>query len=172
VLSVRTSFPKSSIFPASSFVQLRPLTHNPYDVLPCAYLVLEKDRTLPKEYQEGMAAILYLPRKLICPTKVRRVTAWRMVDRERLALACRQFNDLAPETAKKWASTLTAAPVMNSPLTHNPYDVLPCGPEATDAMFLSLMVSIRHKLVHCQTHMESHKWRQLPSVQRKERWVV
>ncbi|CAG8884212.1 unnamed protein product [Penicillium nalgiovense] len=31
------------------------LTHNPYDVLPCAYLVLEKDRTLPKEYQEGMA---------------------------------------------------------------------------------------------------------------------
>lgn len=33
-----------------------PLTHNPYDVLPCAYLVLEKDRTLPKEYQEGMAA--------------------------------------------------------------------------------------------------------------------
>ncbi|KAJ5870228.1 hypothetical protein N7455_005169 [Penicillium solitum] len=33
-----------------------PLTHKPYDVLPCAYLVLEKDRTLPKEYQEGMAA--------------------------------------------------------------------------------------------------------------------
>lgn len=37
------------------------------------------------------------------------------------------FNDVDEATAKKWASTLTAAPVMNSPLTHNPYDVLPCA---------------------------------------------
>ncbi|EKV09934.1 alpha/beta-hydrolase [Penicillium digitatum] len=37
------------------------------------------------------------------------------------------FNDLDAATAKRWASTLTAAPVMNSPLTHNPYDVLPCA---------------------------------------------
>ena len=37
------------------------------------------------------------------------------------------FNDVDAATAKKWTSTLTAAPVMNSPLTHNPYDVLPCA---------------------------------------------
>ncbi|KAJ6169077.1 hypothetical protein N7497_001920 [Penicillium chrysogenum] len=41
---------------ASTLTAAPSLTHNPYDVLPCAYLVLEKDRTLPKEYQEGMAA--------------------------------------------------------------------------------------------------------------------
>ncbi|KAJ5092767.1 hypothetical protein N7456_008628 [Penicillium angulare] len=33
-----------------------PLTHDPYSGLPCAYLVLENDLTLPKEYQEGMIA--------------------------------------------------------------------------------------------------------------------
>jgi hypothetical protein len=37
------------------------------------------------------------------------------------------FNDLDHASAKKWASMLTAAPVMKSPLTHNPYDVLPCA---------------------------------------------
>ncbi|KAJ5372967.1 hypothetical protein N7517_004973 [Penicillium concentricum] len=37
------------------------------------------------------------------------------------------FHDLDAATAKKWASTLTAAPVMNSPLTHSPYDALPCA---------------------------------------------
>jgi hypothetical protein len=37
------------------------------------------------------------------------------------------FNDLDEATAKKWAGTLTAAPVMNSPLTHNPYTTLPCA---------------------------------------------
>ncbi|KAF9889602.1 hypothetical protein FE257_007110 [Aspergillus nanangensis] len=33
-----------------------PLTHDPYPDLPCAYVVLDEDRTLPKEYQEGMIA--------------------------------------------------------------------------------------------------------------------
>lgn len=33
-----------------------PLTHDPYANLPCTYLVLEKDMTLPVEYQEGMVA--------------------------------------------------------------------------------------------------------------------
>ncbi|KAJ5754147.1 uncharacterized protein N7511_008300 [Penicillium nucicola] len=37
------------------------------------------------------------------------------------------FNDLDQATAEKWAATLTAAPVMNSPLTHNPYADLPCA---------------------------------------------
>ncbi|KAI1802572.1 alpha/beta-hydrolase [Daldinia bambusicola] len=32
------------------------LTNDAYAALPCAYLVLEGDRTLPKEYQEGMVA--------------------------------------------------------------------------------------------------------------------
>lgn len=32
------------------------LTNDAYAVLPCAYLVLENDLTLPKEYQEGMVA--------------------------------------------------------------------------------------------------------------------
>ncbi|OTB01040.1 hypothetical protein M426DRAFT_75444 [Hypoxylon sp. CI-4A] len=32
------------------------ITNDAYAALPCAYLVLEKDRTLPKEYQEGMVA--------------------------------------------------------------------------------------------------------------------
>ena len=30
------------------------LTNDAYSALPCAYLVLEDDLTLPKEYQEGM----------------------------------------------------------------------------------------------------------------------
>ncbi|KAK8023497.1 alpha/beta-hydrolase [Apiospora rasikravindrae] len=33
------------------------LTNDAYAALPCAYLVLEGDLTLPKEYQEGMAAM-------------------------------------------------------------------------------------------------------------------
>ncbi|KAK8023232.1 hypothetical protein PG991_006471 [Apiospora marii] len=33
------------------------LTNDAYAALPCAYLVLEDDQTLPKEYQEGMAAL-------------------------------------------------------------------------------------------------------------------
>ncbi|KAJ5577600.1 uncharacterized protein N7459_006564 [Penicillium hispanicum] len=33
-----------------------PLTDDPYANLPCTYLVLEKDMTLPMEYQEGMVA--------------------------------------------------------------------------------------------------------------------
>ncbi|GMG34983.1 unnamed protein product [Aspergillus oryzae] len=33
------------------------LTNDPYSALPCAYLVLEDDLTLPKEYQEGMIAL-------------------------------------------------------------------------------------------------------------------
>lgn len=33
------------------------LTNDPYSVLPCAYLVLDEDRTLPKQYQEGMVAL-------------------------------------------------------------------------------------------------------------------
>jgi hypothetical protein len=37
-------------------VMTSPLTHDPYSALPCAYLVLEKDLTLPKVYQEGMAS--------------------------------------------------------------------------------------------------------------------
>ncbi|KAJ5143305.1 uncharacterized protein N7515_002092 [Penicillium bovifimosum] len=37
------------------------------------------------------------------------------------------FNELDQASAKKWASKLTAAPLMKSPLTHNPYDVLPCA---------------------------------------------
>jgi hypothetical protein len=37
------------------------------------------------------------------------------------------FNDVDTETAQKWSATLTAAPVMTSPLTHNPYTALPCG---------------------------------------------
>lgn len=32
------------------------LTNNAYAALPCAYLILEGDLTLPKEYQEGMVA--------------------------------------------------------------------------------------------------------------------
>lgn len=37
------------------------------------------------------------------------------------------FNDVDDVTAKKWAATLTAAPVMTCPLTHNPYAALPCA---------------------------------------------
>jgi hypothetical protein len=37
------------------------------------------------------------------------------------------FNDVDQETAQKWSATLTAAPVMTSPLTHNPYSALPCA---------------------------------------------
>ncbi|GAB1194159.1 hypothetical protein APSETT444_003400 [Aspergillus pseudonomiae] len=33
------------------------LTNDAYSALPCAYLVLEHDLTLPKEYQEGMIAL-------------------------------------------------------------------------------------------------------------------
>ncbi|ROW09885.1 hypothetical protein VPNG_06275 [Cytospora leucostoma] len=33
------------------------LSNDAYSALPCAYLVLEGDLTLPKEYQEGMAAL-------------------------------------------------------------------------------------------------------------------
>lgn len=33
------------------------LTNDAYAALPCAYLVLEDDQTLAKEYQEGMAAL-------------------------------------------------------------------------------------------------------------------
>lgn len=33
------------------------LSNDAYSALPCAYLVLEGDMTLPKEYQEGMAAL-------------------------------------------------------------------------------------------------------------------
>ncbi|KAK8132281.1 alpha/beta-hydrolase [Apiospora kogelbergensis] len=33
------------------------LTNDAYSALPCGYLVLEGDMTLPKEYQEGMAAM-------------------------------------------------------------------------------------------------------------------
>lgn len=33
------------------------LTNDAYSALPCAYLVLDGDVTLPKEYQEGMAAL-------------------------------------------------------------------------------------------------------------------
>ncbi|KAE8323544.1 Alpha/beta hydrolase fold-1 [Aspergillus sergii] len=33
------------------------LTNDAYSALPCAYLVLEDDLTLPKEYQEGMIAL-------------------------------------------------------------------------------------------------------------------
>ncbi|OOF89827.1 hypothetical protein ASPCADRAFT_11247 [Aspergillus carbonarius ITEM 5010] len=33
------------------------LTNDPYSVVPCAYLVLENDLTLAKEYQEGMIAL-------------------------------------------------------------------------------------------------------------------
>ncbi|KAH8702376.1 Alpha/beta hydrolase fold-1 [Talaromyces proteolyticus] len=33
------------------------LTNNPYSSLPCSYLVLENDQTLPKEYQEQMIAL-------------------------------------------------------------------------------------------------------------------
>jgi hypothetical protein len=32
------------------------LTNDAYAALPCAYLVLERDRILPKVYQEGMVA--------------------------------------------------------------------------------------------------------------------
>ncbi|KAL4811687.1 hypothetical protein BDW67DRAFT_189446 [Aspergillus spinulosporus] len=32
------------------------LTNDAYSMLPCAYLVLENDQTLPKEYQEQMVA--------------------------------------------------------------------------------------------------------------------
>ncbi|KAK4233459.1 pyrethroid hydrolase [Achaetomium macrosporum] len=34
------------------------LTNDAYSALPCAYLVLDGDRTLPREYQEGMAGFL------------------------------------------------------------------------------------------------------------------
>ncbi|KAJ5542830.1 hypothetical protein N7535_005254 [Penicillium sp. DV-2018c] len=37
------------------------------------------------------------------------------------------FNDLDEASAKKWTSMLTASPLMKSPLTHNPYDDLPCA---------------------------------------------
>jgi hypothetical protein len=33
------------------------LSNDAYAALPCAYLVLEGDMTLPKEYQEGMVAL-------------------------------------------------------------------------------------------------------------------
>ncbi|PLB50870.1 alpha/beta-hydrolase [Aspergillus steynii IBT 23096] len=33
------------------------LTNDAYSVLPCAYLVLDNDRTLPKDYQEAMIAL-------------------------------------------------------------------------------------------------------------------
>lgn len=33
------------------------LSNDAYAAVPCAYLVLEGDLTLPKEYQEGMAAL-------------------------------------------------------------------------------------------------------------------
>ncbi|KAL1988119.1 hypothetical protein VTN96DRAFT_1150 [Rasamsonia emersonii] len=33
------------------------LTNDAYSALPCAYLVLEHDQTLPKEYHEAMAAL-------------------------------------------------------------------------------------------------------------------
>lgn len=33
------------------------LTNDAYSALPCAYLVLDGDLSLPKEYQEGMAAL-------------------------------------------------------------------------------------------------------------------
>lgn len=33
------------------------LTNDAYSALPCAYLVLDGDLTLPKEYQEGMVAL-------------------------------------------------------------------------------------------------------------------
>ncbi|KAK4243665.1 hypothetical protein C7999DRAFT_44560 [Corynascus novoguineensis] len=33
------------------------LTNDAYSSLPCAYLVLDKDLTLPREYQEGMASL-------------------------------------------------------------------------------------------------------------------
>ncbi|KAI1775546.1 Alpha/beta hydrolase fold-1 [Hypoxylon cercidicola] len=41
---------------AASPVLTTKLTNNAYAALPCAYLVLEGDLTLPKEYQEGMIA--------------------------------------------------------------------------------------------------------------------
>jgi hypothetical protein len=34
------------------------LTNDAYSALPCAYLVLDGDLTLPREYQEGMASLL------------------------------------------------------------------------------------------------------------------
>ncbi|KAL2814861.1 Alpha/beta hydrolase fold-1 [Aspergillus cavernicola] len=37
------------------------------------------------------------------------------------------FNDLDPEEGKRWGSTLTAAPVMSTPLTNDAYSVLPCA---------------------------------------------
>ncbi len=33
------------------------LSNNAYAALPCAYLILEGDMTLPKEYQESMVAL-------------------------------------------------------------------------------------------------------------------
>lgn len=38
-------------------IMTSPLTHDPYGTLPCAYVVLENDCILPKEYQEGMIAM-------------------------------------------------------------------------------------------------------------------
>ncbi|RDW72402.1 alpha/beta hydrolase [Aspergillus mulundensis] len=37
------------------------------------------------------------------------------------------FNDLSPEEAKKWESTLTASGIMTAPLTNDAYSVLPCA---------------------------------------------
>jgi hypothetical protein len=33
------------------------LTNDAYSALPCAYLVLDDDKSLPREYQEGMIAL-------------------------------------------------------------------------------------------------------------------
>ena len=37
------------------------------------------------------------------------------------------FNDLEPETAEKYAKTLTASPVLTTKLTNDAYSSLPCG---------------------------------------------
>ncbi|THC90316.1 hypothetical protein EYZ11_010215 [Aspergillus tanneri] len=37
------------------------------------------------------------------------------------------FNDLDADTASKWASTLTASPIMTTKLTNDPYSALPCA---------------------------------------------
>lgn len=37
------------------------------------------------------------------------------------------FNDIDPASAKKWAATLTASPILTTKLTNNAYAALPCA---------------------------------------------
>jgi hypothetical protein len=46
----------STTLTASAVMPVK-LTNDAYTALPCAYLVLENDQTLPKDYQEGMVVL-------------------------------------------------------------------------------------------------------------------